>query len=288
MRIVKAFRADGHVVSMTGDGVNDAPSLKAADIGVAMGITGTDVAKGASDMILADDNFKTIVRAIEEGRNIYANIRKAIFFLLSCNLGEILCIFVPILVGMPIPLLPIHLLWVNLVTDTFPALALGMDPGDPQVIKEKPRNPKESLFAHGGIPFIILNGLVKGSLALTAFWIGLTIGGGGESGLTLARTMTFCVLSLSQLFHAFNTRNITKSLLSVGPFKNHWLIGAFFLCAFIQVIVVVVPGLASFFKVVGLDATQWSIVWILSFSTVILNEIVKFFVRAFMRARRAC
>ncbi len=285
VRIVKAFRANDHIVSMTGDGVNDAPSLKAADIGVAMGVTGTDVAKGASDMVLADDNFKTIVRAIEEGRNIYANIRKAIFFLLSCNLGEILCIFLPILMGMPIPLLPIHLLWVNLVTDTFPALALGMDPGDPDAIKERPRNPKESLFAHGGIPFIILNGLVKGFLALAAFWIGLSLGGGEESGLPLARTMAFCVLSLSQLFHAFNTRHITKSLISVGPFKNHWLIGAFFLCSFIQVIVVVVPGLASFFKVIGLDAAQWGIVWLLSFSTIFLNELAKLLVRAFVAHR---
>jgi Ca2+-transporting ATPase len=280
VRIVKAFRADGHIVSMTGDGVNDAPSLKAADIGVAMGITGTDVAKGASDMILADDNFKTIVKAIEEGRNIYANIRKAIFFLLSCNLGEILCIFLPILMGMPIPLLPIHLLWVNLVTDTFPALALGMDPGDPDAIKERPRNPRESLFAHGGVPFVILNGLVKGSLALAAFWIGLSLGGGETSGLPLARTMAFCVLSLTQLFHAFNARHITKSLISVGPFKNRWLIGSFFLCSFIQVVVVLVPGLASFFKLVGLNAAQWGIVWLLSFSTIFLNELVKLFVRA--------
>jgi Ca2+-transporting ATPase len=290
VRIVKAFRADGHVVSMTGDGVNDAPSLKAADIGVAMGLTGTDVAKGASDMILADDNFKTIVRAIEEGRNIYANIRKAIFFLLSCNMGEILCIFVPILLGMPIPLLPIHLLWVNLVTDTFPALALGMDPGDPDIIKEKPRDPKESLFAHGGIPFIVLNGLVKGGLALAAFWIGLSWGGGlaaGGDSLPLARTMAFCVLSLTQLFHAFNTRHITKSLLSVGPFKNRWLIGAFFLCSFIQVIVVIVPSFAAFFKVIGLSASQWGVVWLLSFSTIFLNEIAKLVVRLATRSAKA-
>jgi P-type Ca2+ transporter type 2C len=280
VRIVKAFRADGHVVSMTGDGVNDAPSLKAADIGVAMGITGTDVAKGASDMILADDNFKTIVRAIEEGRNIYANIRKAIFFLLSCNMGEILCIFIPILMGTPIPLLPIHILWVNLVTDTFPALALGMDPGDPDIIKEKPRDPKESLFAHGGWPFIILNGLVKGGLALSAFWIGYSWH--GEGGLKLAQTMCFCVLALTQLFHAFNTRHIIKSLISVGPFRNKWLIGAFFLCSILQVTVVLFPGLADFFKVAMLNGTEWAVVWGLSASTIVINEIVKFFVRVAM------
>ncbi len=286
VRIVKAFRSNGHVVSMTGDGVNDAPSLKAADIGVAMGITGTDVSKGASDMILADDNFGTIVKAVEQGRNIYANIKKAILFLLSCNLGEVLCIFVPILIGAPIPLLPIHILWVNLVTDTFPALALGMDPGDPDIIKERPRDPKESIFAHGGFAFIVLNGFVKGGLTLAAFWIGYAMGGGGDEALPLARTMAFCVLSICQLFNAFNARSVLKSLISIGPFRNRWLIGAFFLCSAIQVSVVLFPGVASFFKIQTLDGLQWGIVWILSFSTVILNEFAKLLLRAIMRARK--
>jgi len=275
VRIVKAFRSLGHVVSMTGDGVNDAPSLKAADIGVAMGITGTDVAKGASGIVLADDNFATIVRAVEEGRNIYANIRKAILFLLSCNLGEILCIFLPILFGQPIPLLPVHLLWVNLVTDTFPALALGMDPGDPDIMKERPRASKEGLLARGGSAFILLNGLVKGGLTLAAFWIGLALGGGGEAGLALARTMAFCVLSLTQLFHAFNSRHLTKSLFSIGVFGNRWLIAAFAVGAALQTLVVLVPSFAFFFKVLPLDAGQWAIVWLLSASTVVLNELAK-------------
>ena len=166
------------------------------------------------------------------------------------------------------------------------AIALGMDPGDPDIIKEKPRSPKESLFAHGGIPFIILNGLVKGGLALAAFWMGLAWGGGVDSGLPLARTMAFCVLSLTQLFHAFNTRHITKSLLSVGPFKNRWLIGAFFLCSFIQVVVVLVPGFAAFFKVIGLSAAQWGVVWLLSFSTIFFNELAKLLVRTVMKAKK--
>jgi Ca2+-transporting ATPase len=158
-----------------------------------------------------------------------------------------------------------------------------MDPGDPDIIKEKPRAPKESLFAHGGTPFIILNGVVKGGLALSAFWIGLAWTGG--EGLPLARTMAFCVLSLTQLFHAFNTRSITKSLLSVGPFGNRWLIGAFFLCSLIQVIVVLVPDFAAFFKVIGLSASQWGVVWLLSFSTVFLNELAKLLVRTAVRIR---
>jgi len=291
VRIVKAFRAAGHVVSMTGDGVNDAPSLKAADIGVAMGESGTDVAKGASDMVLADDNFKTIVRAIEEGRNIYANIRKAILYLLSCNVGEVLSVFSAVLVGTYLPLLPVHILWINLVTDTFPALALGMDPGDPDVIKDRPRDPKESLFSRGGALFTVLNGVFVGAITIAAFWLGMARataqGLDGEEALGFARTMAFCVLSICQLFHAFNLRNWNKSLFSIGVLGNLWLVGAFVLGLVLQCTIVLVPGLASFFKVQVLDGVEWLIVFGLAASPILVNELAKLGRRLFSKAAGA-
>jgi len=285
VRIVKAFKALGHTVSMTGDGVNDAPSLKAADIGVAMGITGTDVAKGASDMILADDNFATIVRAIEEGRNIYNNIKKAIFYLLSCNAGEIITVLSAVLIGFPIPLLPIHILWINLVTDTFPALGLGMDPGDPSVIYEKPRDPKESLFAHGGFRYLIIYGFIIGGLSIGAFFLGLYRAGVeglvGDDALQEARTMAFCVLSLSQLFHAFNLRHPNKSLFSLGVLTNKFLVGAWVVGFFLQCTIVLIPSLAAFFKVTVLNLEDWLIVLGLSIFAWVINEIIKIFKRAY-------
>jgi Ca2+-transporting ATPase len=279
VRIVKAFRADGHVVSMTGDGVNDAPSLKAADIGVAMGVTGTDVAKGVSDMVLADDNFKTIVKAIEEGRNIYNNIRKAILYLLSCNVGEVLSVFSAVLVGSYIPLLPIHILWINLVTDTLPALALGMDPGDPDIIKEKPRDPKEGLFARGGARFMVLNGIWVGAITIMAFWIGMgrgsALGLDADTKLDLGRTMAFCVLSICQLFHAFDCRAWKKSLFSIGFFSNLWLVGALVAGLVLQCSLILFTPLAAFFKVQVLGGPEWLIVFGLAASPVVLNELAK-------------
>jgi len=283
VRIVKAFRANGHIVSMTGDGVNDAPSLKAADIGVAMGITGTDVAKNASDMILADDNFATIVRAIEAGRNIYNNIKKAVIYLISCNAGEIVTVFSAVLLGFPIPLLPIHILWINLVTDTFPALALGMDPGDPDIIREKPRDPKEGLFAHGGAKSIAWNGLLIGALSLAAFFIGQHRAGieglSGDAALSVGRTMSFATLGLSQLFHAFNLRHPLRSLGSIGVFSNRYLVGAFVAGTLLQVLVIAITPVADFFKLSNLGIGDWGIVLLLSVFTVALNEIVKWFRR---------
>ncbi|MDO5100688.1 MAG: cation-translocating P-type ATPase [Eubacteriales bacterium] len=293
VRIVKAFKGLGNIVSMTGDGVNDAPSLKAADIGVAMGITGTDVAKGASDLILTDDNFATIVDAVEEGRNIYSNIKKSIMFLLSCNIGEIVSLFFAVLFGWPVPLQSVHLLWVNLITDTFPALSLGVDPGDPDIMKAKPRKSSESLFK-GRVVFLIGNGILIGFLTLAAFVVGAAMYSNihdiGDlllhiadeatfhndiEGLQHARTMAFVVLSVSQLFHAFNLRSEDKSIFKVGIFSNKWLVGSLFAGLLVQICVIYVPFLANAFKVIPLNLTDWAIVLGMAVIPLVVNEIAK-------------
>ncbi|WP_282804533.1 cation-translocating P-type ATPase [Clostridium tetani] len=292
VRIVKAFKEKGNIVSMTGDGVNDAPSLKIADVGVAMGITGTDVAKGASDVILTDDNFSTIVSAVKEGRNIFNNIKKSIIFLLSCNIGEIISLFFAILLGWPAPLRPIHLLWVNLITDTLPALSLGIDPGDPDVMDEKPRDPKASLFAGGTGTFLILNGLLIGFLTLAAFIVGVKVYTNSttlfplipedvsKEALTHAQTMAFVVLSVSQLFHSLNLRHPKKSIFQLGIFTNKYLIGAIIFGIVLQDIVITIPFLANIFKVYDLLLKDWLLVGILSIIPLIVNEIAKIFIRA--------
>lgn len=275
VKIVKAFKSKGNTVSMTGDGVNDAPSLKAADIGVAMGITGTDVAKGAADIILTDDNFSTIVAAIEEGRNIYNNIKKSIIFLLSCNLGEIIALFVAILLAWETPLKPIHILWVNLITDTLPALSLGVDPGDKNVMDNPPRNPKESLFSGGTPIFLILNGILIGSLTLFAF----KYGEAKYDTLQHAQTMSFVVLSVSQLFHSLNMRHPEKSIFQVGLFTNKYLILSIVFGIFLQDVIITVPFLANVFDVFDLTMNDWLFVGSLSIIPLVLNEIAKIFIR---------
>lgn len=275
VKIVKAFKANGNIVSMTGDGVNDAPSLKAADIGVAMGITGTDVAKGAADMVLTDDNFSTIISAIEEGRNIFNNIKKSVMFLLSCNLGEIVALFVAILLNWATPLKPIHILWVNLITDTLPALSLGIDPGDSDVMNYHPRDPKENILKKGGLS-LIFNGALIGILTLIAFRIGLN----KYDNVTHAQTMAFVVLSVSQLIHSLNMRHDRKSIFTVGLFSNKFLILSIVFGIFLQDIIITVPFLANTFGVYDLTLNDWLTVSLLSIVPLVANEIIKIFIRA--------
>ncbi len=275
VRIVKAFRSLDYVVAMSGDGVNDAPSLKQADIGIAMGKGGTDVCKQASDIVLADDNFATIVKAIEAGRGIYLNIQKAILYLLSCNLGEIMSLFLSI-VFMPhviAPLSAIQILWVNMVTDAFPALALGVDPKDAYLMEEKPREKTESLFAHGGWVFMVLNGMFIGTITLVAFRYGLS------SGEQIAQTMAFMVLSLSQLFHSLNLRSRTHSIFKVGIFKNKWLLLTLLFGIGLQISVCQLPFFQYILKTQGLSILQWSIIFLLSSSVIVINEASKWFAK---------
>jgi len=283
VKIVRAFKKQGNIVSMTGDGVNDAPSLKSADIGVAMGITGTDVSKGASDMILTDDNFTTIVHAIEEGRNIYNNIKKTIMFLLSCNLGEVLCVFFATVFGWAMPLVPTQLLWVNLITDTLPAISLGMDPGDKDVMNRKPRDPKESFFAEGAGMRAIVGGVLIGILTLVAFYLGIIHFGDvsikeakdGIEIVTYGRTMAFIVLTFSQLFYSLSMRNSKKTIFEVGFFGNMFLIVSIIISIILQVLLISIPPIAEMFKVTALDPSHWGMVIGLSLIPFAINEIIK-------------
>lgn len=273
VRIVQAFQKRGNVVAMTGDGVNDAPALKTADIGCAMGKSGTEVAKGASDLILTDDNFATIVEAVREGRGIYDNIRKAVHFLLSSNIGEILTIFVAMLLGWAAPLLPIQLLWVNLVTDSLPAIALGMEPAEENIMERPPRKNTGSLFGDGLGGRILLEGVMIGVLALLAFGIG-HVYFDQEDGYAVGRTMAFAVLSLSQLVHAFNMRG--EASLGKLPFcSNKWLLMAFVVGVALQCVVIMMPPLAGIFQVVPLNGEQWLLTAALALAPLPLVELEK-------------
>lgn len=281
VRIVRALRSHGNIVSMTGDGVNDAPSLNAADIGVAMGITGTDVAKGAADMILLDDNFTTIVQAVEQGRNIYANIKKSVIFLLSCNLGEVIAMFFVLLIGWQSPLLAIQLLWINLVTDSLPAVALGMDRGEKDIMNEKPRNPFDGFFANGAGARTIFFGILMGLATIVAFYLGFAMHGapiGGDNfATTEARTMAFITLVFAQLFFALSIRSEHEGMISRETFANVYLIGAVVLGIVLQILIVSIPTLAEIFKLTALPLTTWLLVTAIALVPAILNEIRKFF-----------
>jgi len=299
--IVNAIKANGNIAAMTGDGVNDAPSLKAADIGIAMGITGTDVAKGAADMILIDDNFASIEKAVEEGRGIYTNIKKTVLFLLGSNISEVLSMFVVVIIsmfsvanGLPTPLLSVHVLFVNLVTDSIPAIALGADDKDPNIMDEKPRSSKESLFSHGGYAVMIGYGVVITVATLAAFFFAPFINHAAEihsfadlcnwlspNGFeassyesSIAQTCAFCVLSFAELFHMLGMTSIRKSFVHNFKSKNKLIWIAIVSGLLLQFGVVMIPGINDFFKVQALDLPHWLFVLGLSLSPLVVHEIV--------------
>ncbi|MEW5933705.1 MAG: HAD-IC family P-type ATPase, partial [Bacillota bacterium] len=260
LRIVRALKSRGHVVAMTGDGVNDAPALKEASIGVAMGLSGTEVSREASAMVLQDDNFATLVAAVAEGRAIYDNVRKFVRYLLSCNVGEVLVMLGATLARLPIPLLPIQMLWVNLVTDGLPALALGVEPAEPDVMNRPPRSPQESIFARGLLWRILGRGLFIGLASLAVFCWGLYAPASGGANLDGARTMAFACLVIAQLVHAFHCRSETRSLLESSPGGNPALVGAVAVSLAMLLAVIYLPWVAPFFHTVPLGWQQWLVV----------------------------
>ncbi|EKD26934.1 MAG: hypothetical protein ACD_79C00965G0002 [uncultured bacterium] len=272
VRIVKAWRKKNEIVAMTGDGVNDAPAVKEADIGVAMGITGTDVTKEVSDMVVADDNFASIVSAVEEGRGIYDNIKKFIHYLLSCNVGEIFVMFIASLIGLPIPMFPIQILWVNLITDGFPALALGVDPIDKNIMNRPPRPANESVITKERAILLSIQGAFIAMCALGAFCFVLYI---EKESIERARTVCFIVLAVSQLFHAYNCRSITASIFKIGFFTNKKLILATGISFILQIPIVYIGFFQGIFKTVDLNIMDWILIVLVSSFPLFIMELFK-------------
>jgi Ca2+-transporting ATPase len=281
LRIVESFQRKGHVVAMTGDGVNDAPALKKAQIGVAMGIQGTEVAKETADMIITDDNFATIVGAVEQGRIIYANIQKFIHFLFSCNFAEVLTVFAAILIGWPLPLLPLHILWMNLVTDVFPAMALAVEPSEPGAMKRPPRPPDEPLLEPRFLGLVGWQGLLIAVLTLVGFGVGLAWYGHEGDGLRHAQTLAFMTLSLSQVFHAFNVRSRWGTIFGARLFRNGWLWAATFASLGLQTLAVSLPLLRNVLHTVPPTIADFVLVSALSLLPVVVVEVVKLAVRRY-------
>ena len=290
VRIVKAWQKQGEIVAMTGDGVNDAPALKNADIGCAMGMVGTDVAKEAADVILTDDNFATVVSAVEEGRRIYDNILKAIQFLLSSNVGEIIVLFVAIMITPLLakwfgitnisalePLLPIHILWINLVTDSLPALALGVDPANKNIMNRKPLKATKGIFTKGMSYRVVYQGIMVGSLTLIAYILGLATPEVTDEHIKvqIAQTMAFTVLALSELVHVFNVRNNKESIFKTGIFNNSKLILATIISCILMLIILFIPALRNIFSIAKLPTINILETTILVFSPIVIVELFK-------------
>ncbi|MFQ5857219.1 MAG: cation-translocating P-type ATPase [Anaerolineae bacterium] len=276
VRIVEALKCRGAVVAMTGDGVNDAPALKRSHIGVAMGVTGTDVARETADMVLTDDNYASIVSAIEQGRVIYDNIRKFVFYLLSCNVGEILIIFTAILAGLPSPLAPIHLLWLNLVTDGLPALALGLEKGEPDIMERPPRPPEQPILTRDLWTLVGVQALIDMVVTVGAFVWAMNTSG---NDLVFARTVAFTTLVMSELVRAYTSRSERHSVFKLGPLTNRWMVGATLSSLILLLIVVYLPFLQPVFNTVPLDLSVWLVVIPLMLMPGTGAEIAKFFLR---------